>query len=99
MGDIESGDRSLPRIPNGSWHEPISNSSGYWAWQVIWSVFSFLLFGAGILQIRWGLEDIEAREATLALGFGLATWGIVLILVTGITVWLKSTSVPVDQRV
>ena len=89
MERSETPGKSLMEGAYRRWREAFSIASGYCAWLSLWSVFSFFLFVAGAILIRWGLGDIEVREAGLALGLGLAMWGWLLILVSGIAVWVK----------
>ena len=97
MGSNETGGESF--LEGNWWREGVSKASGYRAWQLVWSVFSVFIFVAGVMLIKWGLENIETREASLALGLGLATWGLVLILVTGIAVWIKASTNSLDHGV
>ncbi len=92
-----SGAESNREIRSSSWGRAFSNASGYCGWLVLGSALSFCLFSAGALLIRWGMENIDARENFFALGLGLATWGWLLVLVTGIVVWVKVSSKPIAQ--
>ena len=97
MERSETRGKSLLEGAQRRWSEAFSIASGYCAWLLLWPVFSFFLFVAGATLIRWGLGDIEVREAGLALGLGLATWGWLLILVSGIAVWVKVSTISANN--
>ena len=99
MASNEVGGKSVPEGLNKRWRETISGCSGYGVWLLVCSILWFLLVVAGVILIRWALESMQAREASLALGFGLATWGWVLMLVTGVAVFIKASTNPADQHI
>ena len=89
MGTGETRDRQLLGYTKEMWDKALSRASGYCAWMALWALFSFLLFAAGALLIRWGLGDIAVRESGFALGLGLATWGWILVLVGGLAICMR----------
>ena len=72
--------------------QSFSTVSSYCAWLVIWCFMSYLILSSGVILIPWGLQNVEAREPTLALGLALTVWGWALMGFGGLFVYIKATS-------
>ena len=82
-----------------AWGEAFRRASNYVVRLIMWAFLSEILLIAGVLFLSWGLEDLEARKAAFAAGIGLLGWGVALLTVTGIAVWIKASTDAVTDHV
>ena len=87
-----TGNGSSQGLGREPWAQVVLKLSGYCGWLGIWTFLSLLILASGVVLINWGLANIEARETTLALGIGIATWGWLYIPLAGTAVWYKANT-------
>ena len=93
MGNGETNSKTFLGQKAAMLMDSFSTVSSYCAWLVIWCFMSYLLLSSGIILIPWGLENVEAREPSLALGlYSLTVWGWALMGFGGIGVYIKASS-------
>ncbi len=74
------------------WGEAFGRASRYLVWLIMWAFLSEGLLVGGVIFLTWGIEDFESRKASVALGIGLLVWGLGLMTVTGIALWIKAST-------
>ena len=91
--------RVLPRASRRmTWTEAMRRTSTYLLWFMAFAaVFELVLF-AGAMSISWGLGDLGNRKEVFIVGVGLSILALGLIALTGLVVWIKtSTDVVADH--
>ena len=92
--------RVLPRCSRGMpWTEAMRRTSTYLLWFIAFAaVFEVVLF-AGAISISWALEDLGNRKEVFVVGVGLSILALGLMAVTGLAVWIKTSTDMVADHV